>query len=353
MQLSSDALGEFSEFLEDSKLRYISYNSPGIIRRKLGSGFGYFNAQGKITAQAVLERIHDLAIPPAWTNVWICPSPSGYLQATGLDNKNRRQYIYHPKWKELSSQNKFGRLPKFAKSLPDIRKKVDKHIVGSTLDQDRVLATVVWLLEHTFIRVGNEEYARDNQSFGVTTLRNRHVEVWGKKVKFEFKGKSGIEHSVEVVHPRIAKVIKQCVELPGYEIFQYLDEEGARHLIDSANVNEYLKQISGEDITAKDFRTWGGTTLAATTLNKMGFYETETEAKKNIAETICIVSKHLRNTTSVCREYYIHPVIVKLYMRKLFIPQYRSFLNSPKRVPGLLKEEFAVLTLLEKYPQAI
>lgn len=344
-----DLKPDLVKILKEAQLRYIEGTVPGIKRRKTGSGFAYFDIDGKITSKNTLVRIKDLNIPPAWRDVWICPSSTGYLQATGLDSKGRKQYLYHPKWKEICQENKFSKLPEFARALPKIREKVRRDLSKQFLDKEQLLATVIWLLENTLIRVGNDEYAKENNHFGLTTLRNRHVHVKGKRVSFNFTGKSGVDHKIEVINPRIAKVIKECIELPGYEIFQYVDDEGFRHSIDSGQVNLYLKEMTGEDVTAKDFRTWGGSSLAAESFNSLGTYDNEAGLKKVIHQTVTEVSKHLGNTAKICLNYYIHPLIVETYRKKVFVPFYRHALNSDKKIAGLSKPEFAVLSLIEKY----
>lgn len=347
---------DITQTLKESQLRYIDSGIPGIRRRRYGAGFQYFDpnsigvdSSGKAVSKNTLDRIKELKIPPGWKDVWVCPSATGHLQATGFDSKGRKQYIYHPRWREACQENKFNKLPEFARSLPKIRQEVKKDLGGRELDKERILATVIWLLEHTFIRVGNEEYVKENDSFGLTTLRNKHVKVDGGKIKFQFKGKSGVYHNVSISHPAVARVIKKCIELPGYEIFQYVDSAGFRHSIDSEHVNLYLKEVTGEDVTAKDFRTWGGSTLSANTLNKLGEHKSDEELKKNIRDTVSIVASHLRNTARVCQNYYIHPVILETYKRNIFIPIYRKSMDSKKKLEGLSKEEFAVLTLLEEY----
>lgn len=337
--------------LKKSDLRYISDNSTGYGRKRSGDSFRYFDTAGKqITGDIVLDRIHKLAIPPAWSDAWICPSPSGYLQAIGFDEKGRKQYIYHPDWIKISQENKFHKMLFFGKTLPEIRKKVAKDMLLEELEQDRIIATVIWLLEHTFIRIGNDTYAQENNSYGLTTLRNRHVSVRGKKVKFEFRGKSGVEHSVCVSHPRIAKIIKECIELPGYEIFQYLDDEGQKHPLDSQDVNNYLQTLTGEDISAKDFRTWGGTVLCASELYMLGPSEKMDDKKNKITQAVKKVSKHLRNTATVCRNYYIHPVIFETYQKDILIPHFEDAHKKYKREGAKLEpNEFATLTLLHKY----
>lgn len=309
--------------LKKADLHYVSDSTSGISRKRINKSFKYFDAGGKIIeSEIVLNRIKGLAIPPAWADAWICPSPSGYLQATGFDEKKRKQYIYHPDWTKLSQENKFNKMIFFGEVLSAIRKKIAGDMLLEELERDRIIATVIWLLEHTFIRIGNQEYAEENNSFGLTTLHNRHVKVRGKNVKFEFRGKSGVQHSISISHPRIAKIIKECIELPGYEIFQYLDETGNRHAVDSADVNNYLKTLTGEDITAKDFRTWGGTVICATTLCSIGPFENPNDEKKKISHAVKKVSQHLRNTVSVCRSYYIHPLIIETYQK--------NKLNNPR-----------------------
>lgn len=341
----------FINDLKKADLRYVNDTTKGITRKKNGKDFVYFDTKDqRITHQQTIERIKQLTIPPAWTDVWICPFPSGYLQATGFDEKGRKQYIYHPDWVVLSQQNKFNKILSFAEYLPKIREKIYHDMSEDLLEKDKVIATVIWLLEHTLIRIGNEEYAQENHSFGLTTLRNRHVHVQGKQIQFEFRGKSGVEHTVSVTHPKIAKIIRECIELPGYEIFQYIDERGNRHSIDSQDVNDYLKAITEEDITAKDFRTWGGTVLGANTLNTLGTAQSPTQAKKNISQAVKKVSQHLRNTTTVCKTYYIHPTVLTTYEQAILVPHfteaYQQFHDVKTRMN---KHEFATYTLLEKY----
>lgn len=342
---------ELIKELKKADLRYISDSSGGFTRKKQGNKFIYFDNQGKrIQSPQIIERIDSLTIPPAWSDVWICPSPSGYLQAVGFDDKKRKQYIYHPDWTKISQENKFNKMVFFGEVLPEIRKKIARDMMLVELERNRIIATVIWLLEHTFIRVGNDEYVQENNSFGLTTLRNRHVKVRGKKIKFEFRGKSGVEHSVSISHPRIAKLIKECIELPGYEIFKYLDDGGERHTIDSADVNNYLKTLTGEDITAKDFRTWGGTVLCATTLHTIGPFQTPVDGKKNISHAVKKVSQHLHNTATVCRNYYIHPAVFETYHKSILIPHFEDiYKNYNREKAEVNRNEFATLTLLRKY----
>jgi len=341
----------FAKDLEKAELRYVSDESPGITRKSNGKNFKYFDSDSKIiTSETILKRISDLSIPPAWTDVWICPSPTGYLQAVGFDDKKRKQYIYHPDWVKLSQENKFQKMIFFGEILPEIRKQIARDMMIEDLKRNRIIATVIWLLEHTFIRIGNEEYATQNNSYGLTTLRNRHVKVRGKNVKFEFRGKSGVEHAVSITNPKVARLIKECIELPGYEIFKYLDDSGEKHLIDSSDVNNYLKSLTGENISAKDFRTWGGSVLCATTLNLAGPAETQTDEKQKITHAVKKVSQHLRNTATVCRNYYIHPVIINTYQKNILIPHFEDiYKNYSREENKITKDEFATLSLLRKY----
>lgn len=345
MSLPTD---ELIEKIEDAHLRYIPETSKGYTRKLAGKHYQYFNVKGdRIKDDKVVDRINKLRIPPAWKEVWISPASNTHLQATGYDGKGRKQYIYHAKWIELSQQSKFDKLIDFGLKLPKIRSRVRYDLTGKQPDLKRVVATIVWLLENTFIRIGNEEYAKENDSFGLTTLRDKHVKVKGSDVKFDFKGKSGVVHSVEIHNPKIAETLKMCIELPGYEIFKYVDENGKKHVIDSGIVNQYLSDTSGLDISAKDFRTWGGTVLSGETLHKLGDYEDEKSFKEKTLETVKTVADHLRNTVAVCRSYYIHPVIFKSYEDKRLIPHFNYGVTDGNS--GLHKEEYKVLTLLQKY----
>ncbi len=336
--------------LRRAELVYVDDKIKGYSRKRSSPGFIYFDPGGKrIQDPETLDRIKKLAIPPAWDKVWICPKENGYLQVTGVDKKGRKQYIYHSDWTKISQENKFKKMVFFGEVLPHIRRKVSLDMNGQELSKEKILATVVWLLEHTFIRVGNDEYAKENNSFGLTTLRSRHVTVRGENVHFEFRGKSGIDHSITFAHPRVSKIIKECIELPGYEIFQYLDERGEKHDIDSSDVNAYLKMLSGDEITAKDFRTSGGTALGADTLHSLGFFETEKGARKNIVAAVKKVSEYLGNTPSVCRSYYIHPVVFDTYQERILIPHFDKVFLGKRKEDGLSKKEYALLTLLKEY----
>jgi DNA topoisomerase-1 len=289
---------------------------PGIRRKRVGRGVSYLRPDGsRVKDPATLGRIRGLVIPPAWTDVWICPFPEGHIQVTARDAKGRKQYRYHPKYRAVRDETKFGRMLEFSVLLPGIRDQLERDLKLTGLQRPKILATVVWLLERTFIRVGNDEYARDNRSYGLTTMRRRHLTVSGSRMDFEFRGKSGVKHALSVTDRRIARIIQHCQSLPGEELFQYLDEEGKRQSVDSGDINEYLRQLSGRDITAKDFRTWAGTMLAANQLCKLGPAPTDKQAKANIITAVDEVARRLGNTRAVCRKYYVHPVIIEAYLQ--------------------------------------
>lgn len=336
---------------KESGLRYVSDQISGFTRIKKGGGFKYYDRDLKTIGNPdIIDRIDNLRIPPAWKKVWISPFKNGHIQATGIDERGRKQYIYHADWTEMCQQNKFDKMAAFAEMLPRLREKISEDMNLPGLAERKILATIVWLLEHTYIRIGNPEYAKENKSFGLTTLRNQHVEVSGNTVKFEFKGKSGVFHSTDISHPRVAKTIRKLEELPGYELFQYVDENGKRRPVDSSEVNDYLREIAGDTISAKYFRTWGGTVLSAVTLNSLGLYETKTEMKKRISEAVKTVSKHLRNTPTVCRSYYIHPTVINTYQKNILIPHFETVLAKADKKPRrLTTPEFAVRELLLKY----
>lgn len=300
-------------------LRYVcDERMPGI--RRIGSKHRvrYVDTNGRTVAdRAVLARIKALAIPPAWTDVWICSDPRGHLQATGRDARGRKQYRYHPRWREVRDEVKYSRLLTFARALPRIRQRTEADLRKSGLPREKVLATVVRLLEKTLIRVGNEEYARQNGSVGLTTMRDCHAKVNGAKLRFEFRGKSGIQHAVDLSDARLARIVKACRDLPGYELFQYIDDSGKRVGIDSADVNAYLREISGEDFTAKDFRTWAGTVLASRELAAMTRVSSAAAARRNIVRAVETVARQLGNTKAVCRKSYIHPAIFDAYVEGL------------------------------------
>jgi len=331
---------------EEAGLQYVSDHRPGYTRRAKGKHFDYFDTDGKsIRDDQRRLRIKRLAIPPAWTDVWICPSPNGHIQATGRDARGRKQYRYHERWREVRDENKFDRLAQFAKALPNIRRRIAQDLKLPGLPRRKVLATIVRLLERTFIRIGNEEYARENKSFGLTTLKNRHVTVNGAQMHFRFRGKSGRHHELDVADRRVAKVIAKCQDLPGQDLFQYFDENGEVQNVTSQDVNEYLRQIAGEDFTAKDFRTWGGTVLAAIALSAQQEFETKKQAKSNIKTAMCAVAELLANTPAICRKCYVHPVIVEAYLNRTRIVGLNAATQRPKQF-DLRGAERAVLKFL-------
>lgn len=295
-----------------ASLRYISDAEPGLWRKRTRSGFEYVDAKGRpVGDEEILARIRSLAIPPAWEDVWICAMPNGHLQATGRDARGRKQYRYHPGWRELREESKFGRIVEFGEALPRIRRRVDQALRMRGLPRERVVATVVRLLDTTGVRVGNAEYARDNGSYGLTTLRDRHVETFTDRFVLTFRAKSGKERTVDVRDPRVARIVRQCRDLPGYELFQYLDDAGARRTVGSADVNEFIREAANREFTAKDFRTWWGTVLAATALRETsrehGPPSSDAESKRRVAGV-------LGNTVTVARKSYVHPAIVQAYL---------------------------------------
>ena len=296
-ELDSYLNADGEQAAKEAGLRYVDDGDPGYTRRAKNGEFEYFAIQGKrIRAEQRLLRIKRLVIPPAWTDVWICPSASGHIQATGRDARRRKQYRYHEDWRELRDENKFARLADFAEALPKIRRRVARDIRLHGLPRQKVLAAVVRLLERTFIRIGNEEYARENKSFGLTTMKDRHVEVKGSRLRFRFRGKSGRQHEVDITDQRIAKIVSKCQDLPGQDLFQYVSDQGEVRDITSQDVNDYLREITNENFTAKDFRTWAGTVLAAVALNVQDGFETKRQAKANVKTAICAVAELLGNT---------------------------------------------------------
>ena len=336
---------------ETAGLLYVSDEEPGIRRRKSGKGFTYTGPGGKkIDDKATLDRIKSLAIPPAYTDVWICATANGHIQATGRDAKGRKQYRYHPAFREVRESTKYEHMLEFAKGLPAIRKTIDEHMSLRGLPREKVLATVVHLLENTLIRVGNSDYVKQNKSYGLTTLRDPHVKVEGGELRFQFKGKSGKTWKLQVKDRRIAKIVKACQDLPGQDLFQYLDENGERQSITSADVNAYLKEITGRDITAKDFRTWAGTVLAALALAEFEEFDSQAMAKKNIRSAIEKVSSRLGNTPSICRKCYVHPEVFSSYLDGGLLLEIKDEIETELReeLPSLKPEEAAVLTLLQE-----
>ncbi len=335
---------------ESAGLIYVDGQSAGITRQAEGDGFSYRDPSGKpVTSEKILERIRKLAIPPAYTDVWICPKANGHIQATGRDAKGRKQYRYHPAFREVRDGTKYEHVTTFAAALPHIRSTVRKHMALRGLPREKVLATIVYLLETTLIRVGNEDYARTNHSYGLTTLLDEHVDVHGNALHFEFKGKSNKMWKLDFRNQRVASVIKACHELPGHHLFQYVDHEGERHAVESADVNAYLREITGRDVTAKDFRTWAGTVLAALALHEIGAIDSQAKAKKNIRAAIESVSARLGNTPTICRKCYVHPEVVNSYMSGELLLEIKQDIETELRddLPSLKPEEAAVLALLE------
>jgi len=334
--------------LQQKRLRYTKEKDLSIKRIKQGKGFRYRNEEGKtITDKETKNRIKKLGIPPAWESVRISAADNTHIQAIGYDDKERKQYIYHNKWIELQQQNKFSKVVFFGEVLPHIRAKVKADLNQKGLGRERIIATIIWLLENTLIRVGNEKYAQDNKSYGLTTLKNKHVDVDGSDIHFSFKGKSGVYHSVDIKNKKVAQVITACQDLPGQQLFEYVTEDGERRSITSDEVNEYLKTITGEEITAKDFRTWGGTVHAGDALHAKGMFETLKQAKKNITDTVKEVASHLRNTPATCRTYYIHPTILKSYEKKILVPHFAEIYAHKDENLSLFLPEYASWTLLK------
>src|SRR5438876_1549146 len=337
---------ESAETAEEAGLHYVSDDRPGYTRRARNGEFEYLDTQGKpIREEQRLLRIRRLVIPPAWTDVWICPSPAGHIQATGRDARRRKQYRYHDRWRELRDENKFDRLADFARALPKIRRRVAQDIRLPGLPREKVLATVVRLLERTLIRVGNEEYARENKSFGLTTIKNRHVKVKGDLLRFRFRGKSGRQHEVAITDGRIAKIVSKCQDLPGQDLFQYVSDDGEVRNVTSQDVNDYLREITNENFSAKDFRTWVGTVLAVLALNAQSEFETKKQAKANLKTAICAVARLLGNTPAVCRKCYVHPAIVEAYLNGTQITGLNQAIRNRDNI-NLRAVEKAVLKFL-------
>ncbi|MBC3423652.1 MULTISPECIES: DNA topoisomerase IB [unclassified Pseudomonas] len=323
-------------------LHYVDDTQPGLSRRLWRGRFIYLTPDGTRVRDAnTLERIAALVIPPAYTDVWICLDPQGHLQATGRDARGRKQYRYHAEWRTLRDEHKYGRMLAFAQALPRLRQHLDQHLARPGMDREKVMALVVSLLDNTLIRIGNRQYLRDNQSYGLTTLHNRHVEVRGSTIRFQFRGKRGVEHSITVRDRRLAQLLKRCMELPGQELFQYLDEDGQRHRIGSSDINLFLQQLTGADFTAKDYRTWGGSALALSLLRPLA-WEPEAEARRQVAAIVREVATRLGNTPAVCRRCYIHPALLEHFHlgRLAELPRARAR-------KGLEQEEVALLRFLQ------
>ena len=350
VSLSTAHLSAPAESARAARLRYVTDQTPGITRRRNGKGFSYVAPDGKsIRDPDELRRFRSLAIPPAWRNVWICATANGHLQATGRDARGRKQHRYHPRWREVRDETKYDRMLEFARVLPAIRHRVNQDLALPGLPREKILATVVRLLERSMIRVGNDEYRRQNNSYGLATLRNRHVNVSGSTIRFEFRGKSGVRHAVDLNDRRLAKIIKRCRDLPGYELFQYIGDDGERYAVDSADINDYLRQIAGEEFSSKDFRTWAGTVLAARALSEFHGSDKKNPLKKNILQAIEAVAKRLGNTKAVCRKCYIHPAVIDAYKDGSVLQILkRRVKKSTNAVHDLAPEEAAVLALLKR-----
>ena len=332
--MESSVTTEYVGSAHAAGLRYVTDAMPGIRRHRHGRGFKYVDPEGRVIRdRALLDRFRGLVIPPAWTDVWICPHDDGHLQVTARDGRGRKQYRYHPGFRQHRDGTKFERMFALSEVIQKIRERVEHDVTLPGHPREKVMATVVWLLERTLIRIGSDEYAKANKSFGLTTLRRRHVAIDGAKLRFEFRGKSGIAHAVDVTDRRIARIVQRCHELRGEVLFKYLDDAGERQQVEAEDVNAYLQEITGADITAKDFRTWAGTMLVAEALRSMGPAETKREAEKNIVLAVDKTAKMLGNTRSVCRKYYIHPVLIEAYLEGAVLPPLPERTWSPRAVP--------------------
>lgn len=343
---------ELAATLKGAKLTYASDLGPGLGRKRAGKGFSYKDLDGRaLRDKELLARLKALAIPPAWKEVWICPEATGHIQATGRDERGRKQYIYHADWGVYRDTAKFEHMLTFGEKLPHIRRRVTRDLSLNGLPKDKVLAVVVRLLEITLIRVGNSTYAESNGSYGLTTLRKKHVDVSGTTVEFDFVGKSGQEWEIELKDARLARIIRRCEELPGYQLFKYIDDKGEARSIESADVNEYLREITGEDVTAKDFRTWAGTVAATLFLTELEPFTSKTQATKNVTGVIKEVAKKLGNTPAICRKSYVHPDVLTCYLEGTLAGQLAA--KKSGTVPrGLYKEERSVLTFLRRLEAA-
>jgi DNA topoisomerase-1 len=349
-ELAPSALADPREAAESAGLVYVSDEDRGIRRERVGDAFAYFKPNGDpVTDEATLERIRKLAIPPAYTDVWICNRANGHLQATGRDARGRKQYRYHPQFREVRESTKYEHMMEFARALPAVRSKLAEHMALRGLPREKVLATVVHLLETTLIRVGNDDYAKENKSYGLTTLRNPHVKVEGSELRFQFKGKSGKTWRLQLKDRRVARIVRACQDLPGQRLFQYRDDDGEVREVTSADVNGYLKEITGRDITAKDFRTWAGTVLAALALQEFEAFDSKATQKKNLRTAIEHVSSRLGNTPTICRKCYIHPEVLNAYVEGNMLLEVEKKVEKElsDNLAQLRPEEAAVLAMLE------
>jgi DNA topoisomerase-1 len=330
-------------------LRYVTDVRPGISRRRAGRGFTYEDSQGRrVTDRDELARIRALAVPPAWVDVWICPDPLGHIQATGRDARGRKQYRYHPEWRVLRDETKYERIVAFGEALPSIRERTERDLALPGLPRDKVLAAVMRILDTSLLRIGNPEYAKMNDSFGLTTLQDKHAKVEGSSLRFRFRGKGGKEHAVHIQDRRLAAIVKRCQAIPGQELFQYIDDDGESGAIESGDVNEHLREICGDEFSTKDFRTWGGTVLAGEALVAQGQFGSESEAKSNVVEAVKEVAAQLNNTPAVSRKSYVHPEVIRAYMDGHLVSVWRQAENSVSEwVEGLRREEAILLTVLK------
>ena len=333
-----------------AQLRYVTDSGPGLTRKRVGKGFSYRSRDGARPDRDAIARVRSLAIPPAWQEVWICPHPDGHIQATGRDQRGRKQYIYHPRFRDVRDSAKFEHILGFARALPDIRARVSRDLARAGLPRERVLAVIVRLLETTLIRVGNSDYANQNKSYGLTTLRDRHAKIDGDELRFSFIGKSGKAWKLKIKDRRIAKIVKGMQDLPGQDLFQYVDSDGEQRRVSSTDVNSYLREISGGDFTAKDFRTWAGTVIAALALTEFEAVDSETAAKRNVRTAIENVAATLGNTPTICRKCYVHPAIIELYLDQTLASAIKREIERALRgnLKGLRAEEAAVLALLHR-----
>jgi DNA topoisomerase I len=350
--MSSPRRAEHRKAANQAGLRYVTDGVRGITRQRVGTGWTYFLPNGKrIVTSEIRKRLNSLAIPPAWTDVWICPDPGGHIQATARDARGRKQYRYHPSYRDARDQSKFRRMLEFSEVLPALREGIERDLRAPDLSRRQLLATVVWLLDRTLIRVGNDEYVRENRSYGLTTLRRRHVTVDGTMLRFSFRGKSGVEHTIAVADPRLARIVQRCRDLPGEELFRYVDSGKKRQLVTSDDVNDYLRELTDRDITAKDFRTWGGTMLAAVELRRLGEAASRREADRNVIAAIDAVAERLGNTRAVCRKYYVHPALLQAYLLGHTVPNPPPLSRKARRKqPGaaLRRDEVLVLQFLQE-----
>lgn len=336
-------------------LIYVKDAVEGICRVRKGKGFSYLFDGKPLRDKKEIQRIRKLAIPPAWTKVWICPMDNGHIQATGLDLRQRKQYKYHIGWNQIRHETKFHRLYEFGKALATLRSKLDEDLQIKNLSQEKVIATAISLMERTYIRIGNSGYEKMYGSYGLTTLKNKHVDIKGDKIVFSFKGKKGIQHRVSLRNKRLARTVKECRDIPGKELFQYYDEEGHKGVIDSGMVNGYLKSAMGSDFTAKDFRTWAGSVQALLAFQSVGGFESETECKKNILQALDLVSSKLGNTRTVCKKYYVHPALIQLYTEDKLLKLLQDFIEPHELPdePGLSEVEGLLMKILKNVQSSV